>query len=257
MIRFILVSIYLFLYLILSIPAMFITWLIGRFNRKAGDVSSLWIVNHLGFRPIQFFAGVRVKVIGRDRIPDEPLLYIGNHRSFFDIILSYQQVKNPTGYVSKKEILYAPLLNIWMLLLNCQFLDRKKPRSGMDMLLRSIDMIKNEGRSVCIFPEGTRNRNSDSDELLPFHAGTFKVATKTGCPIVPMTVLNTNTIWEDHFPSMKSQNVVIEYGEPIYTKDLDKDAQKHIHETVQAIIQKTYIENKEKYADFISKKTNR
>lgn len=253
MIRFILVSIYLFMYLILSMPAMLITWIIGRINKKAGDISSLWIVNHFGFRPIQFFAGVHVKVIGRERIPDEPVLYIGNHRSFFDVILTYQQVKNPTGYVSKKEILYAPLLNLWMMLLNCQFLDRKNARSGMDMLLKSIDMIKG-GTSVCIFPEGTRNKNSDSDELLPFHAGTFKIATKSGCPVVPMTVVNTNTIWEDHFPSMKSQNVVIEYGEPIYTKDLDKEAQKHLHETVQEIIQKTYIENKAKYADYINKK---
>lgn len=254
MIRFILVSIFLILYLVLSMPAMLVTWIIGKINKHAGDVSSLWIVNNLGFRPIQFLAGVRVKIIGHDRIPDEPVLYIGNHRSFFDIILGYQHVKNPTGYVSKKEILYAPLLNIWMLLLHCQFLDRKNPRSGMDMLLKSIDYIK-KGISVCIFPEGTRNRNADSDELLPFHPGSFKIATKTGAPIVPVTIVNTNKIWEDHFPSMKSQNVIIEYGEPIMTKDLSKEEQKCIADTVHEIIQNTYIKNKTEYADFLAKKT--
>lgn len=256
MFRLILVTIYLVLYLVLSSPLMLISFIIKKINRSAGDRFALSIVNHGGFRMIQFFTGVKVKVIGRDRIPDGPVLYIGNHRSFYDVILSYQQVKGPTGYVAKKEILYAPLLNVWMLLLNCQFLDRKNPRSGMDMLLKSIDQIKS-GISVCIFPEGTRNKNPQSDDLLPFHAGSFKVATKTGAPIVPITINNTSTIWEDHFPIMKAQNVVIEYGEPIYTKDMTKEEIKSIHEKVHGIIQETYIKNKAEYADFISKKKDK
>lgn len=123
----------------------------------------------------------------------------------------------------------------------------------MNMLLKSIDLLKS-GVSVCIFPEGTRNRNKDSNEMLPFHAGTFKVATKIGAPIVPMTIVNTNPVWEDHFPAMKSQNVVIEYGKPIYTKDMSKEEQKIVHETVRGIMQETYIKNKEQYADYFAKK---
>ena len=251
MIRLILVSIFLILFLVLTIPAMLVTWIIGKINKPAGDRASLWIVNKIGFRSVQFLAGVKTKVIGHDRIPDEPVLYICNHRGFFDTITSYQLVKNPTGYVAKKEILYAPLLNIWMLLLNCQFLDRKKPRSGMDMLLKSIELIK-KGISVCIFPEGTRNRDAESDELLPFHAGSFKIATKTGCPIVPVTLINAGKVWEDHFPWMHGKNMVIEYGEPIYTKDLSKEELKNVSEITRDIIQKTYIKNKAEYADFLN-----
>ncbi|MCR4618575.1 MAG: 1-acyl-sn-glycerol-3-phosphate acyltransferase [Lachnospiraceae bacterium] len=251
MIRLILVSIFLIIFLVLSLPAMLVTWIIGRFNKHAGDVSSLWIVNKIGFRSVQFLAGVKTKVIGHDRIPDEPVLYICNHRGFFDTITSYQLVKNPTGYVAKKEILYAPILNLWMILLNCQFLDRKKPRSGMDMLLKSIELIKN-GISVCIFPEGTRNRDAESDELLPFHAGSFKIATKTGCPIVPVTLINAGKVWEDHFPWMHGKNMVIEYGEPIYTKDMTKEELKNVSETTRDIIQKTYIKNKKEYAEFLN-----
>ena len=251
MIRLVLVSLYVLLFLILSSPSMLVTWIIGKINKNAGNRASLWIVNHIGFRVVQFLAGVKVKVIGHERIPDGPVLYINNHRGFFDTIVSYQLVKNPTGYVAKKEILYAPLLNIWMLLLNCQFLDRKRPRSGMDMLLKSIDLVKS-GVSICIFPEGTRNRDAESDELLPFHAGSFKIATKTGCPIVPVTIINAGKVWEDHFPWMHGKNMVIEYGEPIMTGELSKEDQKNISEITRDIIQKTYIKNKADYADFLN-----
>lgn len=252
MFRFIIVAIFLVLYLILTTPAMLVTWIIGKFNPHAGDVASLWVVNKLGFHTIEKLAGVKVKIIGAENIPDEPVLYIGNHRGFFDTILGYQHVKNPTGFVAKKEILYAPLLNIWMILLHCQFLDRKNPRSGMDMLLKSIELIK-KGISVCIFPEGTRNRNADSDELLPFHAGSFKVATKTGAPVVPVTTVGTGRIWEDHFPRMEAHNVVIEYGTPIQTKGMSKDEIKALPDQVHAIIQETYIKNKTEYKEYLSR----
>ena len=88
MIRLIRVGIFLIVFLVLSTPAMLVTWIIGKFNKRAGDRASLWIVNRIGFRTVQFLAGVKVKVIGHDRIPDEPVLYICNHRGFFDTITS-------------------------------------------------------------------------------------------------------------------------------------------------------------------------
>ncbi len=252
MFRLIIVAIFVILYLILTIPLMLITLIVKKINRDAGDRMAMAIVNKAGFRVVQFLAGVKLKVIGHDRIPDGAVLYINNHRGFFDTITSYQHVKGPTGYVSKKEILYAPLLNVWMLLLNCQFLDRKKPRSGMDMLLKSIDLVKS-GISICIFPEGTRNRDPESDELLPFHAGSFKIATKTGCPIVPVTIIGGGRVWEDHFPRMEGHNMIIEYGEPIYTKDLSKEELKNVPDMTRDIIQKTYIKNKAEYAEFLKR----
>ncbi len=251
MFRLILVAIFVILYLILTMPLMLITFIVGKINPKAGDKMAMAIVNKGGFRVVQFLAGVKTKVIGHDRIPDGAVLYVCNHRGFFDTITSYPLAKNPTGFVAKKEILYAPLLNIWMLLLHCQFLDRKKPRSGMDMLLKSIELMKS-GISVCIFPEGTRNRNPESDELLPFHAGSFKIATKAGAPIVPVTIIGGGRVWEDHFPWIQGKNMVLEYGEPIYTKELSKEELKNISEYTRDIMQQTYIRNKAEYADFLN-----
>ena len=243
MIRLILVGGFVVLFLVLSIPIMFVEWIIGKFNRDLKDRSSLAIVNW-AFRCVRFLAGTKVEYIGEENIPtNTPVLYIGNHRSFFDIVLTYVRVPRPTGYISKKEIEKVPLLNIWMRNLNCLFLDRENVREGMQTILAAIDMMKN-GKSVCIFPEGSRNKEEGT--LLPFHEGSFKIAVKSGCPIVPMTINNSAAIFENQFPFIKKAHVIIEYGKPVYPKELPKENQKHLGEYVSNIIMETYNKNKER-----------
>ncbi len=113
MIRLICIVVFLILYLILSIPVFLVEWLIGKFNPQARDISSLRIVQW-GFKVILKMTGVKVTVIGEENIPDEPVLYVGNHRSFFDILLTYSRCKRLTGYIAKKEMEKVPLLSIWM-----------------------------------------------------------------------------------------------------------------------------------------------
>ena len=66
---------------------------------------------------------------------------------------------------------------------------------------KMLEKLKN-GVSICIFPEGTRNKGEEGT-LLSFKEGSFKMATKAGCPIVPIAINNTADIWEAHFPTMK------------------------------------------------------
>lgn len=243
MIRLILVGGFVVLFLILSIPIMIVEWIIGKFNRDLKDRSSLAIVNW-AFRCVRFLAGTKVEYIGEENIPtDTPVLYIGNHRSFFDIVLTYVRVPRPTGYISKKEIEKVPLLNVWMRNLNCLFLDRENIKEGMQTILAAIDMMKN-GKSVCIFPEGSRNKEEGT--LLPFHEGSFKIAVKSGCPIIPMTINNSAAIFENQFPFIKKAHVIIEYGKPVYPKELPKENQKRLGEYVSNIILETYNKNKER-----------
>lgn len=85
--------------------------------------------------------------------------------------------------------------------LYCLFLDRENPKEGLKTILQAIDYVKH-GISICIFPEGTRNKGEELS-LLPFHNGSFKIAEKTGCPIIPMSLNNTCDIFEGHFPFIK------------------------------------------------------
>lgn len=242
MIRLLLVASFLILFLILSTPIMFVEWLIGKHNPDAKSRSSLAIVSW-AFRCICFLSGAKVDYIGEENIPtDTPVLYIGNHRSFFDVVLTYIRVPRPTGYIAKKSMEKVPLLNIWMRNLHCLFLDRENIKAGMQTILAAIDLMKN-GKSICIFPEGTRNKEEGT--LLPFHEGSFKIAVKAGCPIIPMTINNSAAVFENQYPWIKKAHVIIEYGKPIYIKELPQEQQKKLAPYVQNIILETYQKNKE------------
>ena len=237
MLRLFFVGGFVVLFLILSIPIMIVEWIIGKFNPDVKSRSSLAIVNW-AFRCVRFLAGAKVEYIGEENVPsDSAVLYVANHRSFFDIVLTYPRVPRPTGYVAKKEIEKVPLLNVWMRDLHCLFLDRNDVKAGAKMILTAVDMIKN-GISVCIFPEGTRSKTEG--EFLPFHEGSFKIASKSGCPIVPMTIVGSAGIFEDHFPKIKKAKVIVEYGKPIYVKELPKENQKQLGPYVRNIIVETY-----------------
>ena len=243
MIRIILIAVFVVSFLILSIPLFFIEWIIGKFNPSLRDISSLLIVQW-AFKVVILLSGVKLTVIGEENIPkDTAVLFIGNHRSYFDIVLTYARCRGLTGYVAKKEMLKIPLLSRWMKFLHCLFLDRSDVREGLKTILTAIDKVKS-GISIMIFPEGTRNKNESELDLLPFHEGSFKIATKSGCPIIPVSINNSSALFEDHLPYVKKAPVIIEYGEPIYVKKLPKEQQKFVGRYVQDIIVETLKKNK-------------
>lgn len=225
MIRFILVVLMLFGFLISSIPLLVGEWIVGRKDRRRQQEHSLKVVQAM-FRLIIRLTGSEVTVKGRERIPEGAVLYVGNHRSYFDILVGYTCVPGLTGFVAKKEMLRYPILSDWMRNVNCLFLDRKDLKAGFKMILDGIDKVKN-GISVWIFPEGTRSRGDDIMGMLPFKEGSLKIAEKSGCPVVPVAITGTSEIFERHIPFMRPSRVTIEFGEPFYIKELPADQRKH------------------------------
>lgn len=237
--RLILILLFLLLFFIISIPLFIIEFIIGKFNHRAQVASSQRIVVG-AFHVVLFLAGVKRTVIGRENIPkDEPVLYISNHRSYFDIPVSYVSMPTLTGYIAKKEIGRIPFLRTWMRFLQCLFLDRDDIRQGLKTILQAIEQVK-AGYSIFISPEGTRNQGK---EMLPFKEGSFKVAEKTGCAIIPVALTNTDEIFENHIPRVKSAKVVIEFGKPIYPDQLDKEQRRHLGSYVQNIIKEMLDKN--------------
>lgn len=237
--RLVLLILFLLLFFIISIPLIIIEFIIGLFNRRAQVASSQKIVV-AAFHAVLFLAGVKRTVIGRENIPkDEPVLYISNHRSYFDVPVTYVSLPNLTGYMAKKEIGRIPVLRTWMRFIRCLFLDRNDIKQGMKTILQAIEQVK-EGYSIFISPEGTRNQGK---EMLPFKEGSFKVAEKTGCAIIPVAIANTDEIFENHIPWVKSAKVVVEFGKPVYPKQLDKEQQKHLGSYVQGIIKEMLDKN--------------
>lgn len=226
--RIIIFAIFLVLFLVLGIPVLLILNLLGK-NEKwkyKSDLAALRIVQW-AFKVMLVIAGTKQVILGEENVPkDQPVLYIPNHRSYFDILLIYSRVPGLTGFVAKDSMLKFVLLRDWMKKLYCLFLNRENPREGLKTILQGIDQIKN-GVSMCIFPEGTRNKG-DENELLTFKEGSFKMAEKTGCLIIPVALSNSAAIFEEHMPWIRSTKVVVEYGTPIDPKTLTPEEKKHL-----------------------------
>ncbi len=243
MIRLLLAVIYVVLFLILTTPLMLISWLMKKSNRAASDKLANSVVMW-GFRCVSFICGIKLEVSGMEKVPAEGgVLYVANHRSIFDIVIGYPLCKCPTGAIAKKSINSVPLLNIWMRILYCQFLDRKNPRNGLDVILKAIELEK-EGVSILIFPEGTRNRNYDSDKLLEMHNGSFKISLKSGALIQPFVLYGTENILIKHIPFVRRTKVKVRFLDPIDPKTLDKETLKNVGKYVGDKIEQAYSELK-------------
>ncbi len=227
------------IFLILSIPVQIILRLLMFIPPLKVPVKkiSLRIVAE-AFNIVRIIGGVKLDIRGEENIPaGEAVLYVANHRSYYDIVILYSRMRELPGFIAKKEILAVPVLNIWMWFLDCIFLDRKDIRKGMEMIEKAASNVS-AGISYVIFPEGTRNKTED--KLLPFHKGSFKIAQRSGCAIIPVSLSNTRQIYEAHPFRVRRTNVIVEYGKPVYFKDLTREEQRHIDDIVENRILEMY-----------------
>ncbi len=238
MVRYILCAVWTVLFIKLSLPLVMIELSLQIFSPMARAKYSQVIISG-AFKVVTFLAGTKIVVNGKENIPDGAVLYTPNHRSIFDIIITYPLCKGQTGYVAKKETKKFPIFSWWMSLMNCQFLDRKDLRSGLKMINKCIDLVK-KGSSICIFPEGTRNKGTDP--LLEFHSGSFKIAEKTGCPIVPVCIINSSKVFENQFPKIKKTTVYVNYLPAIETAGMSRDEIKGLTDRIHDELEKAYIE---------------
>ena len=222
--------IFVLLFLIFGIIYLGIEWLLTRLLKAdtyKSDLRQLHLVQW-AFKVVLWISGTKVTVIGKENIPrDEAVLYVGNHRSIFDIIITYPQCPGLTAFISKDSMAKVPFLRVFMKRLHCLFIKRNDLKQSMKVILDAIDLVKNQ-ISVYIFPEGTRCKADDPREMLPFKEGSFKIASKSGCKIIPFAMLGTNEIFEDHLPWIHKKEITLVYGEPVIISELSKEDQKAI-----------------------------
>ena len=242
MFHLILAAISIILFLVFSILLIPVEWIVGRISPAARDQSRFRILQ--GYvKVLLFLCGVKVTLIGREKVPtDRSVFYAINHRGSFDILVMLAYFPTLTGFIAKKEFEKIPLLSWWITWTHGFFLDRENLKEGLKTVLAAIEEIK-KGVSIAIFPEGTRSRTPDERELLEFHEGSFKIATKPGCPIVPVAICHTSEIFEDHLPFIHSTRVVVEYADPIDTAALSREDGKFMGRQVREIIRQLVVKN--------------
>jgi len=133
---------------------------------------------------------IRVYVSGIEKIPkDTKVLFVSNHRSNFDPIVTWYALKKwKIAFVSKPSNFKIPFFG--RIIRKCCFMsiDRENPRNAIVTINKAAKLLKKQEVSIGIYPEGTRSKNC---ELLPFHNGVFKIAQKAETPIVVLCVTGT------------------------------------------------------------------
>ena len=137
------------------------------------------------------------------------------------------------GFISKIEVEKIPVVKTWMTFMHCVFMDRSNVRKSGEAIIKGIRNLK-AGFSIVIFPEGTRSKG---DKMAEFKAGSFKLATKAKCPIVPITMNGSYKIMEHgNGPWIKKATVDFYIHKMVETDGLSKEELEELPAKVQSIV---------------------
>ena len=186
-------------------------------------------------RGILKVTGVSLVVEGLENIPkDTACVFVGNHRSYYDIPLLLAGLDKPYGILAKEELGKIPLLNRWMKLLGCVFVQRDDVRASV-RALNDATAIVESGRSFIIFPEGTRYKGEEGGAG-EFKAGAFRIAVKTGAPVVPVAISGARGLFAAHGNRATPGTVHVRVLPPIQTADMSRAEQKQLPDAVRQTI---------------------
>jgi 1-acyl-sn-glycerol-3-phosphate acyltransferase len=156
--------------------------------------------------------GLHITLEGVEKIPDDTaVIFAPNHESFFDILV---MGTCPVRYkwVSKEQVGRIPILGWGMKAMGTYFV--KRDHSGHDLnVMHNVEEGLRHGKSIIMFPEGTRTRTG---ELLPFKKGAFRTAQNAGVPLVPIAISGTRSIAPPgSLPTGRGHQVTVRFGEPL------------------------------------------
>jgi 1-acyl-sn-glycerol-3-phosphate acyltransferase len=213
-------TVFCFIHVLISIlictPFGILALIVGLFRLRRFKAFILYLTAWVWARLIIFVIGCKPVVTGRENVPRSGgVCFVSNHGSFFDIPLLMSFSGRILGFVAKKELIFVPVLDLWISMLGGLFIDRKNPRSGLKTINKGIEKIK-AGGSMLIFPEGHRSRGQG---LLPFHPGSLKLATASGAVIVPVAIKGSYDLYEKN-NRVGPAPVHITFCKPINTADI-------------------------------------
>lgn len=170
-------------------------------------------------------AGVSVRAEGLEHLtPDRAQIVVANHQSWYDVFALASLMKGPFRFVAKKELERVPIWGRAWRVAGHISVDRGDTASAIRSLEAAGALIRAQGATVVIFPEGTR---APGDRLLPFKKGAFMLALHTQVPIVPAGVRGGHDIMHKNDWRVRSGEIIVRFGEAIPTESYtlaDRDA---------------------------------
>lgn len=195
----------------------------------------IWFSHHIYTR---FFFGltlIKIKVEGRKNLNrKDNYIIVSNHRSSIDFMINAFAFPGVYKFLAKKELTKVPLFGLIVKRL-CVLVDRKDPASR----IKSIDYLKrtlDEGYSVFIYPEGTRNKTKNP--LGNFHKGAFRIAIETQTPIAVQTLVGINKVSATAAAvDLSPGKVKVVWSKPISTKGMTQKDVPALTQKVRSVME--------------------
>jgi 1-acyl-sn-glycerol-3-phosphate acyltransferase len=183
-------------------------------------------------REILKAAGTPVVPEGLERIPrDQPVIYVSNHSSMFDIWALSATLPGSVRFLAKQELFRIPLLGPAMRAAGHIPIDRAARKKAFEAYDEVGRMIRSGVSSPVVFAEGTRSRTG---ELLPFKNAPFGLAIAAQVPVVPVYVHHTFEILPKGGWRLRPRPIRLLVGEPIETKGLQPSDRERLRDEVRA-----------------------
>jgi 1-acyl-sn-glycerol-3-phosphate acyltransferase len=181
-----------------------------------------------------YISGSKIRLRGQEIIPkNRAVIFVSNHQGHMDSVIIQGFIRQPKGFVAIKEYGEFPIVGSWMTYMGSVFVDRNDIRKTFLNMNVSLDNLK-RGQSMVVFPEGKLN---DGTQTFAFERGWLRLATKTGAPIVPITIKGSHHILSYNGKTMRPSQVECTISSPIETDQLKKkDEQTFLNELREVII---------------------
>lgn len=158
---------------------------------------------------------VRIDIHGLENIPRKNgFMFFPNHQGLYDVLAIIEACPVPFSVVAKKEVAEVPFLKQIFACMRAYMLDRQDVRQALS-IINSVANEVEKGRNYLIFPEGTRSKNGN--RIGEFKGGSFKSATKSKCPIVPVALIDSFKPFDTK--SIGHVTVQVHFLEPMYYDD--------------------------------------
>jgi 1-acyl-sn-glycerol-3-phosphate acyltransferase len=193
----------------------------------------LYALGHAGCWIGLTLAGIRYRVIGREHIPRDAVVFCSNHESNVDPPVLFQALHRRLHILYKAELRKFPIMKTVFDLGGFVPVDRADREKAMSSILRGSDSLR-AGNSFLIFPEGTRSRDG---QLLPFKKGGFIMALQAQVPIVPVAVQGGRDAMRKGSAVVRPVNVTVRVGTPIPTAGLTFSDRDELIERVRREVQ--------------------
>jgi len=168
----------------------------------------LWVGTTL--RLLRLLVGLDHRVVGRERVPKEPVIFAVKHQSSWETLALALLLDRPI-YVLKRELIWIPIFGLYLLRSGALAVDRSAGAKALRQLIRAAEQAAKSGRPFLIFPEGTRVAPGQHRSYQPGIAALYD---KLNRPVVPVA-LNSGLFWGRRSFLKKPGRITVEFLEPI------------------------------------------